>query len=269
MYLNIITGQCVCHICGRSWTLQIQNKENPLWDSESKRNGLRRKGREKNKKGKKKKHVGRKRYHKGNRYASKDADASHGLCFSSSWSPWCFWLHLYCCPHQEGYFHSPLLLIFISLICNFFSCVGMLKLLLILLSVFHYFTSYKIVKFQCILVFKFWWVYSVLMGFCVFQEFYKLYGSGWQCVVGSNFGCFFTHKPGTFIYFALGTLNFLIFKGASSWFYHFSNRENERERERERFYTVADDRFCVHGSGCSSVPNQQRFHTVRNIHLWN
>lgn len=48
------------------------------------------------------------------------------------------------------------------------------------------------------------------------KEFDKVYGSGWQCVVGSNFGCFFTHSPGTFIYFALETLNFLIYKGTSS-----------------------------------------------------
>ncbi|GAB4842232.1 hypothetical protein Ancab_012198 [Ancistrocladus abbreviatus] len=48
------------------------------------------------------------------------------------------------------------------------------------------------------------------------KEFDKRYGGGWQCVVGSNFGCFFTHKKGTFIYFTLETLNFLIFKGAVS-----------------------------------------------------
>ncbi|KAG2305956.1 hypothetical protein Bca4012_084795 [Brassica carinata] len=47
------------------------------------------------------------------------------------------------------------------------------------------------------------------------KEFDERYGSGWQCVVGSNFGCFFTHSKGTFIYFHLGTLNFLIFKGAT------------------------------------------------------
>lgn len=46
------------------------------------------------------------------------------------------------------------------------------------------------------------------------QEFDKIYGGGWQCVVGSNFGCYFTHKHGTFIYFSLETLNFLIFKAA-------------------------------------------------------
>ncbi|KAI3521600.1 hypothetical protein L1887_11071 [Cichorium endivia] len=48
------------------------------------------------------------------------------------------------------------------------------------------------------------------------KEFDKEYGSGWQCVVGSNFGCFFTHTKGTFIYFTLETLSFLIFKGATS-----------------------------------------------------
>ncbi|XP_031488578.1 dynein light chain 1, cytoplasmic-like [Nymphaea colorata] len=46
------------------------------------------------------------------------------------------------------------------------------------------------------------------------KEFDAIYGSGWQCVVGSNFGCFFTHSEGTFIYFCLETLRFLIFKGA-------------------------------------------------------
>ncbi|KAL9460525.1 hypothetical protein AB3S75_003681 [Citrus x aurantiifolia] len=48
------------------------------------------------------------------------------------------------------------------------------------------------------------------------KEFDKRYGGGWQCVVGSNFGCFFTHTEGTFIYFQLETLKFLIFKGSSS-----------------------------------------------------
>ncbi|KAM0938578.1 putative dynein ATPase [Dioscorea sansibarensis] len=48
------------------------------------------------------------------------------------------------------------------------------------------------------------------------KEFDMIYGPGWQCVVGSNFGCFFTHTQGTFIYFCLETLYFLIFKGASS-----------------------------------------------------
>ncbi|CAL1414400.1 unnamed protein product [Linum trigynum] len=47
------------------------------------------------------------------------------------------------------------------------------------------------------------------------KEFDRAYGGGWQCVVGSSFGCFFTHKQGTFIYFALGSLNFLLFKATS------------------------------------------------------
>ncbi|XP_043723642.1 dynein light chain 1, cytoplasmic-like [Telopea speciosissima] len=47
------------------------------------------------------------------------------------------------------------------------------------------------------------------------KEFDMIYGPGWQCVVGSNFGCFFTHSQGNFIYFTLETLNFLIFKGFS------------------------------------------------------
>lgn len=59
-----------------------------------------------------------------------------------------------------------------------------------------------------------------ISGILHLQEFDKTYGGGWQCVVGSNFGCFFTHTQGTFIYFAVESLNFLIFKGASSWAYH-------------------------------------------------
>ncbi|THU53497.1 hypothetical protein C4D60_Mb10t15040 [Musa balbisiana] len=50
----------------------------------------------------------------------------------------------------------------------------------------------------------------------VFQEFDVRYGPGWQCVVGSKFGCFFTHRLGTFVYFCLERLNFLIFKGPSA-----------------------------------------------------
>ncbi|XP_044486012.1 dynein light chain 1, cytoplasmic-like [Mangifera indica] len=44
------------------------------------------------------------------------------------------------------------------------------------------------------------------------KEFDEIYGGGWQCVVGSKFGCFFTHSEGTFIYFTLMSLKFLIFK---------------------------------------------------------
>ncbi|GAB2225699.1 hypothetical protein Droror1_Dr00006503 [Drosera rotundifolia] len=58
----------------------------------------------------------------------------------------------------------------------------------------------------------FWW----LMDFAYFSsiEFDRKYGGGWQCVVGSNFGCYFSHSKGTFIYFTLETLNFLVFGGA-------------------------------------------------------
>ncbi|KAK1616442.1 hypothetical protein QYE76_021959 [Lolium multiflorum] len=47
------------------------------------------------------------------------------------------------------------------------------------------------------------------------QEFDKRYGVGWQCVVGANFGCFFTHSSGTFIYFSLERLTFLLFRAAA------------------------------------------------------
>ncbi|XP_072966694.1 uncharacterized protein [Typha angustifolia] len=47
------------------------------------------------------------------------------------------------------------------------------------------------------------------------KEFDLIYGTGWQCVVGSSFGCYFTHTEGTFIYFNLESLKFLIFKGAA------------------------------------------------------
>nr|ABR17411.1 unknown [Picea sitchensis] len=46
------------------------------------------------------------------------------------------------------------------------------------------------------------------------KEFDTVYGVGWQCVVGTNFGSFFSHAEGTFIYFCLETLNILMFKGA-------------------------------------------------------
>ncbi|XP_057969731.1 dynein light chain 1, cytoplasmic-like [Malania oleifera] len=49
------------------------------------------------------------------------------------------------------------------------------------------------------------------------KELDKVYGRGWQCVVGSNFGCFITHSPETFIYFAFETLTFLIYRGPSAY----------------------------------------------------
>ncbi|KAK3219834.1 hypothetical protein Dsin_013804 [Dipteronia sinensis] len=47
------------------------------------------------------------------------------------------------------------------------------------------------------------------------KEFDRRYGGGWQCVVGSQFGCFFTHSKGSFIYFTLETLQVVIFKDLS------------------------------------------------------
>ena len=71
--------------------------------------------------------------------------------------------------------------------------------------------------FNLLCGFDYYFFHIDLIRLCViFQEFDKMYGNGWQCVVGSNFGCFFSHSPGTFIFFALETLNFLIYKGASS-----------------------------------------------------
>ncbi|XP_074561570.1 uncharacterized protein LOC141817842 [Curcuma longa] len=46
------------------------------------------------------------------------------------------------------------------------------------------------------------------------KEFDVMHGPGWQCVVGCNYGSFFTHTTGTFIYFCLERLKFLVFKAA-------------------------------------------------------
>jgi dynein light chain LC8-type len=46
------------------------------------------------------------------------------------------------------------------------------------------------------------------------QEFDRLHGQGWQCIVGRDFGCFVTHQFGCFIYFTIGTLCILLFRGA-------------------------------------------------------
>ncbi|KAM3351497.1 hypothetical protein ACQJBY_023460 [Aegilops geniculata] len=45
------------------------------------------------------------------------------------------------------------------------------------------------------------------------KEFDTIHGPGWQCVVGCSFGCYFTHSKGSFIYFKLESLRFLVFKG--------------------------------------------------------
>ncbi|XP_022877591.1 dynein light chain 1, cytoplasmic-like [Olea europaea var. sylvestris] len=47
------------------------------------------------------------------------------------------------------------------------------------------------------------------------KEFDSQHGSGWQCIVGTNFGSFVTHCYGCFIYFCIGSLTILLFKGLS------------------------------------------------------
>ena len=47
------------------------------------------------------------------------------------------------------------------------------------------------------------------------QEFDRTYGPGWQCIVGTDFGSFVTHCSGCFIYFCIGSLAILLFKGSA------------------------------------------------------
>ncbi|XXG59620.1 hypothetical protein AAC387_Pa04g1672 [Persea americana] len=47
------------------------------------------------------------------------------------------------------------------------------------------------------------------------KEFDRVYGPGWQCIVGRDFGSFVTHCYGCFIYFCVGSPSILLFRGAS------------------------------------------------------
>ncbi|KAI7980038.1 Dynein light chain 2, cytoplasmic [Camellia lanceoleosa] len=47
-------------------------------------------------------------------------------------------------------------------------------------------------------------------------EFDKAYGGGWQCIVGTDFGSFVTHRYGCFIYFYIGSLTILLFRGSAT-----------------------------------------------------
>ncbi|GMY31648.1 dynein light chain 2, cytoplasmic [Fagus crenata] len=47
------------------------------------------------------------------------------------------------------------------------------------------------------------------------KEFDGTYGPGWQCIVGTDFGSFVTHCSGCFIYFCIGSLAILLFKGSA------------------------------------------------------
>ncbi|KAG9148416.1 hypothetical protein Leryth_016906 [Lithospermum erythrorhizon] len=51
------------------------------------------------------------------------------------------------------------------------------------------------------------------------KEFDRLYGGGWQCIVGTDFGSFVRHYFGCFIHFRVGSLAILLFKG-SGWRRH-------------------------------------------------
>ncbi|XP_059444045.1 uncharacterized protein LOC132175961 [Corylus avellana] len=47
------------------------------------------------------------------------------------------------------------------------------------------------------------------------KEFDGTYGPGWQCIVGTDFGSFVTHCSGCFIYFSVGSLSILLFRGSA------------------------------------------------------
>ncbi|CUM66413.1 uncharacterized protein PRCAT00004077001 [Priceomyces carsonii] len=44
------------------------------------------------------------------------------------------------------------------------------------------------------------------------KEMDALYGATWHVIVGKSFGSYVTHEQGSFIYFYVGPLAFLIFK---------------------------------------------------------
>ncbi|WVZ03363.1 hypothetical protein V8G54_024169 [Vigna mungo] len=48
------------------------------------------------------------------------------------------------------------------------------------------------------------------------KEFDRMHGPGWQCIVGTDFGSFVTHCCGCFIYFCLGNLAILLFRGSAA-----------------------------------------------------
>ncbi|KAI8010293.1 Dynein light chain 2, cytoplasmic [Camellia lanceoleosa] len=47
-------------------------------------------------------------------------------------------------------------------------------------------------------------------------QFDKAYGGGCQCIVGTDFGSFVTHCYGCFIYFCIGSLAILLFRGSAA-----------------------------------------------------
>ncbi|KAL6202230.1 PREDICTED: dynein light chain LC6, flagellar outer arm [Fragaria vesca subsp. vesca] len=53
------------------------------------------------------------------------------------------------------------------------------------------------------------------IGRFIKKDFDSTYGPGWQCIVGTDFGSFVTHCHGCFIYFCIGSLAVLLFKGSA------------------------------------------------------
>ncbi|XP_022735140.1 dynein light chain 2, cytoplasmic-like [Durio zibethinus] len=47
------------------------------------------------------------------------------------------------------------------------------------------------------------------------KEFDRTYGPGWQCIVLTDFGSFVTQYTGCFIYFCIGSLAILLFRGSA------------------------------------------------------
>ena len=58
---------------------------------------------------------------------------------------------------------------------------------------------------------------EMVLYLCLMQEFDRMYGPGWQCIVGSDFGSFVTHCFGCFIYFQIGSLSILLFRGSAGY----------------------------------------------------
>lgn len=61
-----------------------------------------------------------------------------------------------------------------------------------------------------------WFSGLLIIGIVILQEFDGAYGPGWQCIVGTDFGSFVTHCSGCFVYFCIGSLAILLFKGSAS-----------------------------------------------------
>ena len=44
------------------------------------------------------------------------------------------------------------------------------------------------------------------------KEFDRKHGPTWHCIVGRNFGSYVTHESGSFIYYYVANVAFLLFK---------------------------------------------------------